>query len=98
MPVVSAHNGRPVSLRAFVDGSMPHVSADIFSRLSIPNASALNDLHGEVGRDLDLVHNPTAAHRLPRGWLGQGREYELVGDHVEIADHRVSREKEDPED
>ncbi len=96
-PVLTKSGGAPVPTVGFLDGSIPHVSAVIFSSLHAVNVPANVDQHeGERGRDLVLIHDRHATNPLPRGWLGCGREYWVEDDgRLGFRDYR--KEHPDPE-
>lgn len=92
-PFVRARIGQPderqVATTGFIDGSMPDVSAVIFSPYAIQNISLVREIHpGDEGRDLVLVHNQRARRPLPRGWLGCGREYSVDGEFIMELNYR----------
>jgi hypothetical protein len=87
---LSRKRGSPVSTQMFLDGSMPHVSALLFSACATQNVSLQIASHlGEEWRELILIHSPTAINPLPRGWLRVGREYWIEGDRIRVKEWRA---------
>jgi hypothetical protein len=90
-PTITRTSGETVSTRVFLDGSMPHVSAMLYTAIGTHNAPRA----GKDWRDLILIHNPTATIPLPRGWLPFGREYWIEDDRICCEDRRPPPDESD---
>jgi hypothetical protein len=75
-------NGKPVSMRGFLDNDHPEVSAVIFSGRNVWNPPR------RIGRDLVTVYSPVATNRLEPGTIPVGREYWAT----DIVNQRDNRE------
>ena len=71
--LIKKQNNSEVSANAFVDRKTPELSGVIYS-----DAEAFN-LPPSFGSDFIFVHNPTANHPIPLGWLPVGAEYWVDG-------------------
>jgi type I restriction enzyme S subunit len=72
--------GAGVPTTIFVDENYRHLSAVMFSNVDAANPTS------RMGEDFILVHNPHAAHPIPKGLFKFGEEYfpEDVGDSIKL--------------
>lgn len=68
-PTVTKRSGSLVSQGMFFNGSHAHISACLYSAVDIMTQPVRH------GRELILLHNPTASSPLPQGTIQRGREY-----------------------
>lgn len=69
-PNLENHNKSKVETTAFLDGTYRWVSAIIIASVNVLSSCYPNPA-------LELLHNPTAIHPVPRGWFRFGHEYWL---------------------